>query len=497
MLSAIDTEKAQHEKECDLNIDSDEYPSLPLSEIDVSPPPPPYSAFSVNRQRFILIVVTAAGFFGPLCGAIYLPSLKLFQRVFDASESVINGTVSMYMVVFAIAPLFGATASDIGGRKTVYMVGLGSFIIANTLLAVLPAHLASLYFLRVFQAFGSCIVFSVGAGTIADITEPANRASALSWFLMGPQLGPLLGPFIGGQFATATRWRWIFGFLSLASVPVYLAIIFCVPETLRSLVGNGTALANQPWFSIPSFRTKPCTDSKIPKGPRPSLLEFGRLLKYPPQLIVSFNGAVQFAGVYGMYISFPTIWEDGYHWTSAEVGYGYLCPGIAMFVTAIPVGWLSDHMRKKALAKSPDGKVAPERRVLIQIPGLLIAAAGKIMFGWFTQKHVHPAAGLFGSFLAGVGASMVSVVTASFQTECDPTQAASAVALGAFLRNFAAAICAAIMASILKGIGWGWTFTGLGLLDIACIPGVVLVMVRGAKFREAWMLKKQQTKPAT
>jgi len=376
------------------------------------------------------------------------------------------------------------------------MVGLGSFIVANTLLAVLPAHLTSLYLLRIFQAFGSCIVFSVGAGTVADITEPARRASALSWFLMGPQLGPLLGPFVGGQFATESRWRWVFGFLSLTCIPVYLTIIFCVPETLRSLVGNGTALASQAWFSIPSFRTKPCTDSKIPKGPRPSLLELVQLLKYPPHLIVSFNGAIQFAGVYGMYISFPTIWQEGYRWSSAEVGYGYLCPGIAMFVTAIPVGWLSDHMRKKALANSADGKVAPERRVSIQIPGLFIAAAGKIMFGWFTQKHVHPAAGLFGSFLAGAGASMVSVVSASFQTECDPGQAASAVALGAFLRNFAAAISAAIMASILRDMGWGWAFTGLGLLDLACIPGVVLIMVRGAKFREVWMLKKQRTKAA-
>jgi MFS family permease len=95
-----------------------------------------------------------------------------------------------------------------------------------------------LYCLRIFQAFGSCIVFSVGAGTVADITEPAKRASALSWFLMGPQLGPILGPLIGGQLASETRWRWVFGFLSVACIPVYLAIVFCLPETLRSLVGG-------------------------------------------------------------------------------------------------------------------------------------------------------------------------------------------------------------------------------------------------------------------
>jgi hypothetical protein len=65
---------------------------------------PPYSAFSINRRRFILGVVTAAGFFGPLCGAVYLPSLTLFQEdIYKVSATVMNATVSVYMAVFAIA----------------------------------------------------------------------------------------------------------------------------------------------------------------------------------------------------------------------------------------------------------------------------------------------------------------------------------------------------------------------------------------------------------
>lgn len=64
--------------------------------------PPPYSAFSAARRRFIIGVVTAAGFFGPLCGAVYLPSLVLFQDIFKASATTINATVSVYMAVFAV-----------------------------------------------------------------------------------------------------------------------------------------------------------------------------------------------------------------------------------------------------------------------------------------------------------------------------------------------------------------------------------------------------------
>jgi hypothetical protein len=113
MRPPIDFEKAHHYDRCRESIDSDEYPSQDGAEQSHSqslttdslpaPAPPPYSAFSINRRRFILGVVTAAGFFGPLCGAVYLPSLRLFQQIFKTSETAVNGTVSMYMVVFAIA----------------------------------------------------------------------------------------------------------------------------------------------------------------------------------------------------------------------------------------------------------------------------------------------------------------------------------------------------------------------------------------------------------
>lgn len=89
---------------------------------------------------------------------------------------------------------------------------------ANILLASLPANIGALFVLRIFQAFGSCIVFSVGAGTVADVTMPAKRASKLGIFLLGPQLGPILGPLIGAQFTDASRWRWVFGFLGESKV---------------------------------------------------------------------------------------------------------------------------------------------------------------------------------------------------------------------------------------------------------------------------------------
>jgi hypothetical protein len=114
MRSPIEFEKDHTYDRCRDSIDSDfsssdhsdERFDGPVGQDDnvpLTPPPPPYSALSLNRRRFILGVVTAAGFFGPLTGAIYLPSLVLFEEIFKVSATTINATVSIYMIVFAIA----------------------------------------------------------------------------------------------------------------------------------------------------------------------------------------------------------------------------------------------------------------------------------------------------------------------------------------------------------------------------------------------------------
>jgi hypothetical protein len=131
-------------------------PTIPMAN-DVEKTPglqptaPPYSAFSHSRQLCIVLIVTAAGFFSPLTGAVYLPSLILFESVFHTSSAIINASVSVYWAVYGIAPMFGATLSDYGGRKTVYVTSLAVFLVANTLLAALPPTVGGLFALRVFQ----------------------------------------------------------------------------------------------------------------------------------------------------------------------------------------------------------------------------------------------------------------------------------------------------------------------------------------------------------
>ncbi|WYZ38794.1 hypothetical protein EsH8_III_000708 [Colletotrichum jinshuiense] len=462
----------------DIALPAQEVQPVPMADPEKkAAAPPAYSAFSPWRKRFILIVVTVAGCFGPLAGNIYLPALPVLENEFHASATAINVTVSVFMLTFAIGPLFWASFADWKGRRPLYIISISIYIVANILLAAVPANYGALVFLRIVQAFGSAAVVSMGAGTVADVTEPKKRAFAMSIFLLGPQLGPVLGPVIGGALTIAS-WRWIFGFLAIAGFALWLVIILMLPETLRARVGNGKLYAQSGLIFFPPKLSSPLVpeSERGPPPPKPTLIGYWRLFSYPPIGIVTFNTAMLYSTYFAIAVQLPTELADRYNWSSAGVGAGFLAVGIAMIIGSMIGGRFSDWRRARAVKASPDGDVDPENRLADQIWGVIVCAAGCAMYGWFVHISLHPAAVLVATFLTGFGMNWVFVATTAFLTECVAQQAAGAFALGNMLRNPGAAIAALVIPSLVSRMGSGWCFTGLALLDLVLVGSAVIVL---------------------
>lgn len=147
-----------------------------------------------------------------------------------------------------------------------------------------------------------------------------------------------------------------------------------------------------------------------------------------------------------------------------------------MIVGSLLGGRYSDWKRAKAIALSPTGTVHSEGRLADQIWGVLLCSAGSLLYGWFCQYRIHPAAVLISTFLAGFGMTWVFVTSTSFLTECVPTQAASVFALGGLLRNPAAAVAAVIIQPLVEKMGLGWCFTGLAVMDLVFVGGAIVLL---------------------
>jgi MFS family permease len=210
-----------------------------------------------------------------------------------------------------------------------------------------------------------------------------------------------------------------------------------------------------------------------------------RLLFYVPNLIVRVGSALQFSGFYCICIVFPRVWQQRYGWSGSETGCAYLIPAVFLLCSSLLVGQLSDLRYRRFKARHPDGEAPPpERCIDMQIWGYLLAAAGKVMFGWFVLHHFHPVAGLAASAITAVETGLVMVTSTAYQTECQPMAAASLVALSGLLRNIGSAISAAIINALSSTMGYGWCFTGLSLLDAVYTGLIVFVRVRGHVYRK-------------
>ena len=94
--------------------------------------------------------------------------------------------------------------------------------------------------LRCLQSSGSSGTIALGSAVVADVSTRAERGKYIGYATMGVTLGPALGPIIGGLLDQYLGWRAIFWFLSIFAAVFFIIVVLVMPETARTIVGNGS-----------------------------------------------------------------------------------------------------------------------------------------------------------------------------------------------------------------------------------------------------------------
>jgi hypothetical protein len=64
-----------------------------------------YSVFTISQRRYIIFMASWAGFFSPVSSQIYFPALNTLAQDLHVSNSLINLTLTSYMVSWSRALL--------------------------------------------------------------------------------------------------------------------------------------------------------------------------------------------------------------------------------------------------------------------------------------------------------------------------------------------------------------------------------------------------------
>ncbi|PQE17372.1 MFS multidrug transporter protein [Rutstroemia sp. NJR-2017a BVV2] len=473
---------------------SDPESSIEVPQAELSPP---YSIF-VSRQKLAIITLASIGAaFSGLAGNIYFPAIPILSRSLNTTPELINLTVTSYMIMQGLSPTIWGALSDVHGRKITYLCTFTVFIGACIGLAETQTF-AQLVVLRCLQSAGSASTIAVGAGVMGDITTREERGGYMGYFQAGNLVPVALAPVLGGIFAQTVGWRAIFWFLAAFGGTYLILETLLLPETLRSIVGNG---------SLPTKGIQNSVLKYIHRRRHPELFEPEKtqhsLVQAPKAKTVDFLGPIKilFAQESILIIIFlslyytawqmiitcmSTLFSDTYHLTEIQIGLTFLGNGFGSIVGTLTTGKLLDlHYRrvKNAYSGPPEDFPLEQARFRLLYAFSLLEIAAVITFGWTLDKGVHISVPIICTFALGWAVISIYSVIATYMVDVWTKQSASGTAALNLSRCLIGSGGTAAILPIVRAVGVGWAFTiCTGVLVLSL--GLVVVQMRwGGKWR--------------
>jgi EmrB/QacA subfamily drug resistance transporter len=181
------------------------------ARVDVPPPHP--------RRYLVFGIVSLALLMASVDQSIVATALPALQRDLHARVNWSSWTITIYALgQILVMPLAGR-ASDIYGRKKVFLGAAVLFTVAS-LCCGLANDIYLLVVLRAVQAVGGGAFMPSATGIVADHFG-AGRDRAVGMFTSIMPIGSIVGPVLGGVFVTYWSWRGIF----LVNLPIGVLLV--------------------------------------------------------------------------------------------------------------------------------------------------------------------------------------------------------------------------------------------------------------------------------
>ena len=194
-----------------------------------------------NRHRWLAFAVLLVGaFLPPLDFFIINVALPSIQGSLHASAAELQLVISGYAAAYAVFLITGGRLGDLFGRRTLFLIGMGSFGLTSLLcgLATSPSMLIAG---RVLQGLSAAAMAPQGLASIHALFPEQERARALGLYGATIGLAAVAAQALGGALIAADflhlQWRVIF----LINLPVVAAVVIGGLPLLPDVRGDSPA----------------------------------------------------------------------------------------------------------------------------------------------------------------------------------------------------------------------------------------------------------------
>ncbi|CAN8100270.1 unnamed protein product [Discula destructiva] len=378
---------------------------------------------------------------------------------------------------------------------------------------------------RFLQAAGSSSTISIGAGVIADIAPADERGGFIGTFAGMRQFSMAVGPVIGGILAGTLGFRYIFWLLTLLGGVALMMLAVLLPETLRTLAGNGS-IPLKGWKYEPLLRAfapwEKSTALRSANDDEPQREKLSAGMFFQPMLFLLerdvactlFFGAVIYTVFSMVSASTSFLLAREYNLSTLQIGLCFLPNGLGCVIGSTLAGkqldkdfrlaedaykYSRDLPRHFKLPKGNQPDDFPlEATRLAQLPIMTAAFCfAVVIYGFSVSSGQALVVPLVAQFVIGYSSTAVLNLNNTLTVDLYPGKSAAATAVNNLARCLVGAVGVSLTDLALEGMKAEWLFLILAGAVLAATPMAWAESTYGMKWRSQRRMRQQQKEEHT
>mgnify|MGYP000503451580 FL=1 len=161
-------------------------------------------------KLFMAILMIAGVHFG---AHMIMPALPQIAQTFNISASASQQVIVLYFFAFGFSQLFYGPLSDAYGRRKIFIIGQGVFVVGSAL-AYFATTPSDLMVARILQGLGAGAPLIISRAVLSDAYNGRDLSQAIASLSVAASVAVVVGPIVGGAITTWLGWQSVFGLLA-------------------------------------------------------------------------------------------------------------------------------------------------------------------------------------------------------------------------------------------------------------------------------------------